>query len=257
MVEEGGGRGLLTSSVSLRLGIGVDDVTALVARLSPDIVELDHRLVEQQRVESAEASLLNVVDAAHAARPLDRGTPLQPLRSRLGLGAELAECVIRRTVERGIIGITEGLVARTGWTPRYSDEDRAALAAIEAMLETAGREAPSESEITTVAGPRTPALIRLLERERRVVQVGEQRFLTPEAWAAALRVLRDGTGEARSYSAGEIREIFGVSRKYSIPLIEGCDRAGVSTRVGDGRVFHWDRLSSVIAAFLDSSGAKP
>jgi selenocysteine-specific elongation factor len=90
-----------------------------------------------------------------------------------------------------------------------------------------------------------------------VVPVGEQRFVTPDAWSGALRALRDGTRENRAYSAGEIREIFGVSRKYSIPLIEGCDRAGVSTRIGDGRVFHWDRPNAVVAAFLDSQVSEP
>jgi selenocysteine-specific elongation factor len=257
MVAEEGGHGLRTSSVSLRLGVTFGDLPPLVASLSPGITEVDHRLVEQRRLASAESTLLEAVDAAHQARPLDRGTPLQPLRSRLGLGAELAEWVIRAAVERGAIGITDGLVARAGWTPRYSDEDRTALAAIEAMLGRAGREAPSLAEIALVAGPRTPALIRLLERERRVVQVGEQRFLTPAAWGEALRILREGTRVARAYAAGEIREIFGVSRKFSIPLMEGCDRAGVSTRVGDGRVFHWDQKNAVIAAFLDSSGGDP
>ena len=115
----------------------------------------------------------------------------------------------------------------------------------------------SYPRIAAVAGPRVPALMRLLERERRVVQVGEQRFLTPTAWGEALRVLREGTREVRSYAAGEIREIFGVSRKFSIPLMEGCDRAGVSTRVGDGRLFHWDRPNAAIAAFLDSSSGEP
>ncbi len=257
MVEESGGRGLLTASVSLRLGVPVTDVAALITGLSPFIVERDLRLVEQHRLTSADALLLGTVDEAHAARPLDRGTPLQPLRGRLGLGAELAECVIRDAVDRSTIFIADGLVARAGWTPRFSDADRVAMAAIEAMLAAAGREAPSIAEIGVVAGPRTPALIRLLEREQRVVQVGEQRFLTPVAWAGALRALREGTGEPRAYAAGEIREIFGVSRKFSIPLIEGCDRVGVSTRVGDGRVFHWDRLNAVVAAFLDSSAPGP
>ena len=257
MVAEEAGRGLRTSSVSLRLGVTLDELVPLVASLQPGIVEADHRLVEQHRLASAEVMLLEAVDKAHQARPLDRGTPLQPLRSRLGLGAELAEWVIRSAVERGTIRIIDGLVARSGWAPRYSDEDRVALVAIEAMLAKAGREAPSLAEIAAVAGPRVPALMRLLEWEQRVVQVGEQRFLTPTAWGEALRALREGTREVRSYAAGEIREIFGVSRKFSIPLMEGCDRAGVSTRVGDGRLFHWDQPNAAIAAFLDSSSGEP
>jgi hypothetical protein len=86
-----------------------------------------------------------------------------------------------------------------------------------------------------------------------VVPIGEERFLTPPAWREALLALREGTQEPRSYSAGEIREIFGISRKYAIPLIEGCDRLGVCSRVGEGRRFHWDRLNPAVASLLDST----
>jgi selenocysteine-specific elongation factor len=183
--------------------------------------------------------------------------PLQPLRVRLGVGPEVADWVVRAAVEQGTITIADGLVARAGWAPRYSAEDRVALAAIEAMLERAGREAPTAGEIAAVAGPRTPALLRLLEREGRVVQVGEQRFLAPAAWRDALLALRARTREDRDYAAGEIREIFGISRKFSIPLIEGCDRVGVSARIGEGRRFFWDRLSPAVASFLDSPPDHP
>jgi selenocysteine-specific elongation factor len=97
----------------------------------------------------------------------------------------------------------------------------------------------------------------MLEREGRIVQIGEQRYLTPAAWRNALRRLREGTREPRTYAPGEVREIFGLSRKYAIPLIEGCDKIGVSSRIGDGRKFHWDRLNSAVASFLDSPSGDP
>jgi selenocysteine-specific elongation factor len=125
------------------------------------------------------------------------------------------------------------------------------------MVASAGREAPTAVEIAAAAGPRTPALLRLLEREERVVAIGEERFLSPAAWREALLVLRAATQEPRSYSAGEFREIFGISRKYAIPLIEACDRLGVCTRVGEGRRFHWDRRNPAVAALLDSTIGDP
>ncbi len=253
MIDESAGRGLAVAGVVMRLGITPEACASLIVRLSSEIVQVGGLLAERHRLARAEQVLLEAVDAGHAARPLDRGVPLQPLRARLEVGGELADWVIRTAVERASIAITDGLVARAGWQPKLSAEDRVAIEAIERLLASAGREAPTAAEIAAAAGPRVPALLRLLEREGRLVQVGEQRFLTPGAWREALRSLRLGTTEARSYSAGEIREIFGISRKYSIPLIEACDRLGISTRVGEGRVFHWDRLNQAVASFLDSS----
>ncbi len=257
MVAEESARGLEVAGLAMRLGIPASACQSAVGHLTSDITQVDDRLVEQSRLASAMSALLAAVDAAHAQRPLDRGVPLQPLRVRLGVGPEVADWVVRAAVEQGAITMADGLVARAGWAPRFSAEDLVALPAIEAMLAAAGREAPTASEIAVVAGPRTPALLRLLEREGRVVQVGEQRFLTTGAWREALLALRTRTVVDRTYAAGEFREIFGVSRKFSIPLIEGCDRVGVCARIGDGRRFFWDRLSLAVASFLDSSPDHP
>ncbi|MFA6166187.1 MAG: selenocysteine-specific translation elongation factor [Gemmatimonadaceae bacterium] len=257
MIEEEAGHGLSVAALPMRLGLTPEACASMIGLLSTDIVPVGERLVERHRLDNAEEALLQAVDAGHVARPLDRGIPLQPLRVRLRVGGELADWVIAQAIERGRIAIADGLVSRAGWQPRLSADDRAAISAIERLLEAAGREGPSVAEITIAAGPRAPALLRLLERESRVVPVGEERFLAPEAWRGALRALRDGTREARSYSAGEIREIFGISRKFAIPLIEGCDRLGVCTRVGEGRRFHWDRLNPAVASLLDSTVGEP
>ncbi|MBW7934819.1 MAG: SelB C-terminal domain-containing protein, partial [Gemmatimonadaceae bacterium] len=165
--------------------------------------------------------------------------------------------VVRTAVEQGELRIQDGLVARAGWEPQFSPADRAAIETIETLLRRLGREAPTATEIAAVAGPRTPALLRLLERERRVIQLGEARYVTPQTWREILLALRSATGEARLYGAGELREMFGLSRKYSIPILEGCDRAGICTRQDDGRRFHWGHLPPDVGAFLDSVGNEP
>lgn len=257
MADEESTRGLSVGAVPMRLGLSPENSARVFERVAGEYERLEGRLVARSHIAAARDTLLRAVDDAHRARPLDRGTPLQPLRAKLGLAPELAERVVRDAVESGDLMLVAGLVARAGWVPQFSAEDLAAMAAIEGMLERSGREAPTVGEITAVAGARTPALLRVLEREGRVVPVGEQRFLTPAAWRTALLELRARTQEARDYAAGEIREMFGVSRKFSIPLIEGCDRVGVSTRVGDARRFHWDRLPPAIASFLDSPEIGP
>ncbi len=257
MIAEEAGHGLAVATAPMRLGLTPEACASLIGLLSADIVRVREWLVERHRLEIAEETLLQAVDEGHVSRPLDRGIPLQPLRARLGVGGALADWVLATATERGLIAIADGLVSRRNWQPKLSAEDRAAISAIERLLEAAGREAPSAAEIAAAAGPRTPALLRLLEREGRVVPVGEERFLAPRAWRDALRALRDGTREPRSYSAGEVREIFGISRKFAIPLIEGCDRLGVSSRVGEGRRFHWDRLNPAVASLLDSTVGEP
>lgn len=257
MVQEVQQRGLEVAALPLRLGLRRADCDALIAEGGDEFVTVAGRLTLRARLAGARETLLKAVDASHAARPLDRGAPLQLLRSQLGVDAELADAVVHAAIDAGDITLADAVVARAGWQPKLTTADRAALDAIMTMLAGRGREAPTLGEIVEHVGARAPALVRLLEREGRVVQVGEERYLTPGVWRDALLVLRAGTREQRSYTAGEIREIFGISRKFSIPLIEGCDRLGISSRLGDGRHFHWDRLPAAVASFLDSVRNEP
>ena len=257
MVDEESAHGLSVETLPLRLGLAASRCRELLRALPAGLVRVGSRLTLAARLAEAESAFVAAIDAGHATRPLDRGLPLQPLRARLGLGDELADWVVHSAVQGGAVTITDGLVTRAGWQPKLSAQDRQAITAIEEMLSNAGAEAPTEDEIANAAGPRVPALLRMLEREGRVVQVGERRYLMPGAWRSALLRLRDATLEPRTYTAGEVREIFGLSRKFAIPLIEGCDKIGVSSRVGDGRRFHWDRLNSAVASFLDSPSGDP
>jgi selenocysteine-specific elongation factor len=256
MVEELAAQGLDSQTLPVRLGLPAAECLALVSDRADALVPVGALIAPRARLDAARVALLRALDEGHAARPLDRGIPLQALRGGLGLGAPLAEWVVQRAVETGALEVAGGLAARAGWTPKLTSADQAAIQAIEQHLAGVGREAPTADELAAIAGPRTPALLRLLEREGRVVAIGEQRFIAPGAWRAALLALREGTQDDRLYSAGELREIFGISRKFSIPLIEGCDRLGVCTRQGDGRRFHWRALSQAVAAFLDSTGER-
>lgn len=257
MVEEEGSHGLDIQRLSLRLGVRPSEHEALIAQLAPDVLMVGDVLAPRSRMDAARRVLLQMVDDGHRARPLDRGVPLQPVRAALGVGDALAAYVVREAVEQGVVRLDDGMVARAEWTPKLTPADQAAIASIQELLGRLGREAPTAAEITAVAGSRTPALLRLLEREGEVVPIGDSRYIAKPAWRDALVALRSATGESRLYTASELREIFGVSRKFSIPLLEGCDRVGVCNRQGDGRRFHWDKLPLDVLHLLDSSSKSP
>jgi selenocysteine-specific elongation factor len=114
--------------------------------------------------------------------------------------------------------------------------EAAALHDLAATLEAAGREPPAVSELGVVHGPSTAAILRLLERERRVVQVEPDRYYSAVVLADLMAALRSHMERGRVYNPSELRELLGVSRKYLIPLLEYADRAGVTDRRADGRV---------------------
>ena len=88
-------------------------------------------------------------------------------------------------------------------------------------------------------GPRTPALLRLLERTNRAVAVSQDRFYGSVSLAELERRLAASTAGGGRFTASQLREALGLSRKFLIPLLEYCDRVGYSRRDGDFRTFRW------------------
>lgn len=103
-------------------------------------------------------------------------------------------------------------------------------------LTDAGREPPSTSELAERYGPDTGALLKTLEREGRAVQVELERYYATDAVAEMMAALREAMTPGQEYGPAELRDLLGTSRKYLIPFLEYCDRIGVTTRRGNGRV---------------------
>ena len=94
------------------------------------------------------------------------------------------------------------------------------------------------SELEARFGAQTADLLRMLEREGRVVAVEGDRFYTREGVASLVARLRDGMVKGREYSPAELRDLLGFSRKFLIPFLEYCDRQGLTVRTISGRTWH-------------------
>ena len=95
--------------------------------------------------------------------------------------------------------------------------------------------APSVSELADTIGAQTGALLRLLERSGSIVSVDADRYFDRGVLERLIDDVRGQMTGGREYGPGEMRDIIGVSRKYLIPLLEYCDRAGVTERRTGGR----------------------
>ena len=82
-----------------------------------------------------------------------------------------------------------------------------------------------------------PALLKLLDKEKRVVMVALDRPFAREGVSDLLARLRALVKAGTAYSPAELRDALGISRKWLIPFLEWCDRQRISLRRDDGRTF--------------------
>jgi selenocysteine-specific elongation factor len=181
------------------------------------------------------AAVRVLVEDHHAAHPLEPGAPLQALRGKLAGAAELVESVVAGLVAAGELVLEGGLIRRSGWRPTLTGEEEVLRERLAAAIRNGGREPPSVGELEDTIGAQTGALLRLLERSGSIISVDADRYFDRGVLERLIDDVRGQMTGGREYGPGEMRDIIGVSRKYLIPLLEYCDRAGVTERRTGGR----------------------
>ena len=236
-LADAGTRGLAVASLPVRLGARPDEADAFArGESSLGSRRIADRLYAEDALRAARHELLALVDDHHAREPLERGAPLQAIRSRLAAPADLIDAVVRESVAAGELQLDGALIARRGWAPRLTERQVRLRGDLLAQLERSGREPPSAAELQSVHGTDVVALLRLLEREQRLVAVEADRWFARPAVDQLVAQLRAGMSPGREHTPAELRDILGLSRKFLIPFLEYCDRQHITERRSSGRV---------------------
>ena len=236
LLREAGLDGIGREGLAVRIGASTRAVNELLASSVLQHVEIAGRIYDGAALDLLAARLREMLATFHAASPLEPAASLQWVRASLRAPFGLVDEVVRRGVAAGGIAVDGGSIRLAGFEPALTSAQRETREALQTFLREAGREPPSTAELVARFGGDVPALLRFLERAGVVVQVEEDRYYDAEALAGLVRSLRSALEAGREYSPAELREVLGVSRKFLIPLLEHCDRRGITDRRSGGRV---------------------
>jgi selenocysteine-specific elongation factor len=78
-------------------------------------------------------------------------------------------------------------------------------------------------------------VIRIMERERAIVRIAPELYFLRTSVDTIRANLYKHLAEKGDITPTAFRDLFGTTRKYSIPLLEYFDREGLTIRVGDTR----------------------
>jgi selenocysteine-specific elongation factor len=234
-VRRAGAHGLPLSDLPVRLGIPPHDGPALVTALEGHGMQrVGQRLLDDGEVGRAREAILSALAHFHESRPLELGMPREALR-REAADPELADTVVDELA-------LAGTVMAEGVTVRLATHDVALDAAAEEIarkvrnvLRNAGSEGMSAAELETAVGHGTRPIVDYLVRVSEAMKVGRDRYLDSEKWGEILREIRAAFAATGELGPAQLRDRLGLTRKYSIPLLEWLDAQGYTTRVGDIR----------------------
>ena len=243
LLELGGEVALEAAAVAERLNVPVADVEAAL-RQAPGVHALPDGPTEvwttTERWEAIARTVVARVGAFHTASPLLPGMEMEALRGTLpfAIGARLFRAMIERLAEAGTVVRAESLVALPGHRVTLGAGSATLAGEIEAALAAGGLTPPDLATLATaraVAPRRLGEVLAVLEAEGRVVRVAPDLWYAAKVVAQARAALEDHLRDHTAITAAEFRDRLGVSRKFSIALLDYFDRNGVTLRVGDAR----------------------
>ena len=234
-MEEAGPTGLDIATLPQRLALKPAEIDPAVSQLKSVVIRVSSRLWSAGVAEKANKDIRKQVADHHKAKPLEKGAPVADLRAASRIPDALFDHVLHDLIESKKLASDGGLIRQPGFSVELSGaEDKLAKATI-VDLEAAGAEPPTVTELAQKHGERVANILRFLERTQSVVQVEPGRYYTTAALQAVLDRLRRAMAEDREYTPAELREALGTSRKFLIPLLEYCDRRGLTQRSEAGR----------------------
>jgi selenocysteine-specific elongation factor len=199
------------------------------------LTDLGGRLYPEAHVEAVERRILDLVAGYHRAHPAEAGLSLETLRHSVPEPAPVADAVLRRLEDRGAVRARDGVVSLPSFQPAFEGGDET-LSGLVDRIAAAGLEPPTLAELASTSGIANlgPLLRRAVEIGA-IVAVERDRYYAAAALARFRETLAE-LGRAGPITPGAVRDRLGLSRKYSIPLLEWADRQGITRRQGDVRV---------------------
>jgi selenocysteine-specific elongation factor len=171
-----------------------------------------------------------------------RGTLLQRILPRAD--PRWAEAIEAALAARGVLAIA-GDEARSPGRTDLAGPDRQLSERIEDLFRQRGLDPPSPAQAAEEVRHRpkvVEGLIGYLVKKGALVRLPGGWIIAREAVGAVVEGLH-ASGKT-TFDVGEFKEMFGLTRRLAIPLLEHLDAAKVTRRVGDRReVLRSDRSS--------------
>jgi selenocysteine-specific elongation factor len=186
----------------------------------------------------AAASVADAVETYHREHPKSPGITRDALRESTGLRAPAFDRALSELTGESRLRMAGDRFALPEHKVGLTDEERAALAAVERVFRDAPFSPPGPADVA--AGSGLPAdrarwaFSNLIENGR-LVQVEDGLVFHAEAVEEARRRLEDFLRREGRLESVKFKYLLDTSRKFAIPLLDYFDRIGVTSRVGHTR----------------------
>jgi selenocysteine-specific elongation factor len=232
-------QGLSMGAAVARTGWTPQQIIA-AAGVIPGVARTGETLVAKSALEKVRSGVLLSLDTFHKKNPLVAGMSKEELRGNFdGASGDVFSYAFAELLQSRKLELAGELVRLPGRSVVMKDEEAESKKIIEAAFASAGLRVPALKDVLAglkVDKLRAQKLVTLLLRDKVLVKISEDLVFHRDALAELRRLLSAEKTRSPKIDVGRFKDLFGVSRKYAIPLLEYLDREHVTRRVGDDRI---------------------
>jgi selenocysteine-specific elongation factor len=202
------------------------------------IVVVEDRLFDARVVREKESELLSMIARMSGPDSLLWGIDREELKERSGLrDGPLFDFLMEAGRRRGTLFFKGGRVRAGSGERELPEKDRKALEALEARIREGGFAFAGKADLVGIMPDekRLLSYLRILGEQGSIVRISSDGYLSVERYRRILDTIRERLLPEGSVSIGDFKGLFGVSRKFAVPILEHLDREGFTRREGDVR----------------------
>jgi selenocysteine-specific elongation factor len=194
------------------------------------------RLVSQAGLDFLRGRIVSFLGQYHKKHPGQKGAPLETLEKRFEAPKTVLVLALRLLAKEGRAVEESGAVRLPAFQVPLSAADEELLSALEGMVLSGELGSVDLDEIRAklnVMPGKLQALLGILAERKKIVD-GFDGFILHSHWLDEIIAKVRASGK-RELTVADFKVMTGLSRKYSIPLLELLDSMGVTRRKGSVR----------------------
>jgi selenocysteine-specific elongation factor len=241
LAEEGGLKGLKGEEIAVFCRLPRSRVEALAHLLEEEgkarILEFAPLfLVSQGTLDFLRGRVVSFLTQFHKNHASQRGAPLEKLEKRFDAPRTVLVLALRLLAKEGRITEESGIVRLSEFRIPLTAADEETLAALERMVLSGELGSVTMDDIQSqfkLTQGKLHMLLAVLAERKKIVE-GLDGFILHSSWLDEIVRKIRGSGK-RELTVADFKVMTGLSRKYSIPLLELLDSMGVTRRKGSVR----------------------
>jgi selenocysteine-specific elongation factor len=192
-------------------------------------------------LEKLKAQVVDFLANFHSSNPLAAGIPREELKERFFGKAKSSyfTFVLTQLENDGKLQIKGSSVSQQGRQAVLSPQQDKAREEILQLILSTGLQPPTLDELLRKL-PYEPGLVRdvyfFLLQQGELVRISENIVLSPDRITFLTTQLKESFPSGHTFTVGEFKDLFRISRKYAIPFLEFLDRKRITRRMGDKRL---------------------